>query len=71
MPALADWGSIVLAGLTGLFFGAAVAQSNLALSVFGAAFALWLAFGVRELSRPGRIVAGLVFVAGLLTYAAF
>lgn len=65
MPAAADIGFVLLAALSGLFLGAAQAQANLALAIFGAACVVWLFFSMRGTGRSGRIVGAAAFLAGL------
>ncbi len=68
MPAAADIGFVLLAALSGLFLGAAQAQANLALAIFGAACIVWLFFSLRGTERTARIIGACAFVGGLFLW---
>lgn len=61
-------GFVMLAALSGLFLGAAQAQQNLALAIFGAAAVVWLFFSLQGADRTGRIVGACAFLLGLFLW---
>jgi len=68
MPSAGTIGFVLLAALSGLFLGAAQAQQNLALAIFGAAAIVWLFFSLQGTERNARIVGACFFLLGLFVW---